>query len=180
MNKSLTITFRKTDNDEIINSLIFTKIKKFKRLGTLHIKRSVNMFAGDFRRTDFGEGIYILFKIDGCILLSKDQITKDDVKKIKFKFYDQVCVGEDHMMGFFDDKIFDKIVADHDYFPDLVDNKKAGKLYEADFEDLKVGTEKIGYMISTKCGTAFPPLVCMRDDRNLIILGSKLMTKIYR
>jgi len=180
MSKSLTFELKTEDDIEKINTLTFNKIKKFKQLDTLCIKKGVNICGEDYRTTDFGAYTYFVYNLNDCLLLSKDLLTKNDVKMMEFKCYLYVCVGSDGTIGFFDDEIFEKVERDVDDFPTLVKYGKMGKIYESDFEELKAGNEEIGYLLSAKCGSAFPPLPCMKNERNLIILGSKLITKIYR
>ena len=180
--KNMDVALKKVDDHEIIDRLIIGKIKKFKYVDSLRVIKGVNIFGEDFRRTQFGPLTYLIYRVNDCLLLSKDILKKDDVTKMEFKSCDTICAGSSRMMGFmgfFDDALFDRVNADHEDFPSLIKGSIKGKIRLSDFEDAPLDDIEIGYAIDPKCGSAFPPLICMQNDRNLLILGAKMICKIF-
>ena len=177
---------------EIVTSLKFIKIKNFNKKDTIKFKRSVNVFAEDYMITDFTSGLYYIYNVDTCLLLSKDDLTKKDVIDMEFIYsgYD-VCPGSDSTFGFFDDQIFDIIKRDDDDTPVFKDEvyigtTKGKSLFMSDisaeneFIKKRIDNPKIGYIMNTNCGSAFPPLLCMRNERNLLLLDAITIEKIFK
>ena len=178
---------------EIITSLKIIKIKNFNKKDTIKFKKSVNVFAEDYITTDFTKGLYHIYNVETCLLLSKDDLTKNDVIDMEFIYSGYaVCPGWDSTFGFFDDDIFDIIKRDDDDTPVFKDEmyigtEKGKSLFMSDlsnewneFIKKRIENPKIGYIMNTNCGSAFPPLLCMRNERNLLLLDAITIEKIFK
>lgn len=164
-----------------ILSLSFNYIDDFTKLGSFRPKG--NIIVGnpeEISQTDFAKGKYYVYRVDGCLLLSKNEITISTIIGRKFLFHKKVCICSDHLFGFFDGSVVD----DDTYFTDEYDDNDFSDglaVHLSSIEDKEFEKDRVvGYVMDSQCGSvATVPLLVDENGTSALLVGGAIIEKIF-